>query len=982
MYRFNQHSFVGGQLDRGLMGRQDLERYFQGASKLENFIVRKQGNIIKRRGTEMMADLGDLFGTGENIAYSRIIPFSYEITGGYYLLLAESSGDSPKRGGFILSDLGLQHKIETVKVKLDESGNETDTRESVSTMEFMRRVVHDSAASTETLDDGSVWNVTSVTEPFRMEVPYSGAEFDAIGCNQSGDTLFLAHKRHPPATVVNNIGYFTYQKIAFSEKRWKKPKILNVESTNFKGTGAAKSVSYVCTYVKDGFESECSDPFTTSYALPWNAEAIMKITCDKGNNEEEPDYYNVYKKDSSEYGIISTIGAPITIHPEIYNKDASPITPVLYYNQTSTAQLFARDVSTYYSYNPLIFIGRVAGYSQPYPDIIGGALCEDGIVTLDFGESSGTRLTYCEIQLDAFWAHVTRGRAAGRAKAPYTIRYERKASGTYFEAKATFRTADGDVEKTKSARVELKDFSPLSLAAGNTAGAYVTNPYIEGFNRSAIFDFTEEINADTTLKSSKSWEIRKIEITFYSDDTADKIVVPAYFRGVLLKNSIDRSNVTEDDHITPNIAYTPPQNTAHFDKVAKFPSCVSMYTQRLAFASTQDQPFTWWMSCVGDLYNFNTHASIRQDDAMEVTVPATEFPSINHMVLSRDLILFCDNGEWLVRPLTGNTLAYDTVECKKQSAIGCAKSVPPLQVGDEIIFADNSKRVIRSIKYQFSSDGYESNDLSILSQSIFFTNPVVSMCYKQHPESLILCELTDGSVAALVYMKEHNVIAWTRHSLGGGWKCRGIASNKAHADETTHVAMLVEKDDGSTEIWRVRDDDESEDLSAQLCMDGLRFALGSELGEAAFGCGQIVVDLTTGEIIARVDDLDADREYAVGYPFTSTFVSVRPEPQGSETFQWELKNAKKVNIRTLNGSSFTVKEAGMSDAYASVVDIERVIENGAVNQPGLVDKFDILLNGENSRDGRIEIKHDGILPLTIESFSIDYETQPLYGSEG
>jgi hypothetical protein len=256
------------------------------------------------------------------------------------------------------------------------------------------------------------------------------------------------------------------------------------------------------------------------------------------------------------------------------------------------------------------------------------------------------------------------------------------------------------------------------------------------------------------------------------------------------------------------------------------------------------------------------------------------------------------------------------------------------------------------------------------------------MCYKQHPESLILCELSDGTVAALVYMKEHNVVAWTHHTLGGGWKCRGIASNKAHADETTHVAMLVEHPDGGTEIWRIRDDDESADFSAQLCMDGLRFALGSEIGETAFTGGQAVYDLTTGEPVESAADLKPDGEYAVGYPFSSTFVSVRPEPQGNETFQWELKNAKLAHIRTLNGSSFTVKDAGLNDGYATPVDIDRSVTDGEITVPGLVDATDILLNGENSRDGRIEIRHDGILPLTIESFSVDYETQPLYGSEG
>lgn len=728
MYRFNQHSFVGGQLDRGLMGRQDLERYFQGASKLENFIVRKQGNITKRRGTEMIADLADVFKNGARVMYSRIIPFSYEITGGYYALFIVS--DSSDKKLLIIGKNGV------------------------------------------------------VTE---MEHDYEGAELGSIGYTQSGDVLFIVHKNHPPRKLTrikssqNPDGEWKLEDIAFLNNQTGRPVITSLTGSGFDGTGSTVSVSYVITSVSNGVESAPSEPKKFSYKLPWPQNATVTIKCAQGT-APTPTYYNVYKASGGEYGlIISTKGRE-----------------------------------------------AVEGGAQKEPTI-----------DPETGEESGSQ----------------------------------------------------DVPAA----------------------------------------------------------------------TIDTVV---------------------DDYITPNLAFSPPVQVERFKNSGNFPSSVAIYTQRLAFAATERSPFTWWMSCVSDLYNFGTHATLRQDDAMEVSIPATEFPNINHMILDRELIMLCDNGEWMVKPSSGNTLAYDTVECKRQSSIGCAKAIAPIQVGDEIIFADTSKRVVRSIKYQFTSDGYESNDLSILSQSMFFSNPVVSMCYKQHPESLILCELSDGSVAALVYMKEHNVVAWTHHSLGGGWKCRGIASNKAHAEETTHVAMLVENDDGGVEVWRIRDDDESNDLYAQLCMDGLRFALGSEISAAAFENGQVVIDIENGRRLSSVAELEAKKQYAVGYPFTSTFVSIRPEPQGAETFQWELKNAKKVHIRTLNGSFFTVKDAGLPDDYASPVYIDRTIAGGKTTVPGIVDATDILLNGNASRDGRIEIKHAGVLPLTIESFSVDYETQPLYGSEG
>ena len=45
MWKYTQHSFAGGQLDADLMGRQDLAKYFIGATTLDNFISMRQGVV-------------------------------------------------------------------------------------------------------------------------------------------------------------------------------------------------------------------------------------------------------------------------------------------------------------------------------------------------------------------------------------------------------------------------------------------------------------------------------------------------------------------------------------------------------------------------------------------------------------------------------------------------------------------------------------------------------------------------------------------------------------------------------------------------------------------------------------------------------------------------------------------------------------------------------------------------------------------------
>ena len=57
MVKISQHSFLGGQMDRALVGRQDLETYSRGADRLVNFLPKRHGSIAKRPGTDFVTDV-------------------------------------------------------------------------------------------------------------------------------------------------------------------------------------------------------------------------------------------------------------------------------------------------------------------------------------------------------------------------------------------------------------------------------------------------------------------------------------------------------------------------------------------------------------------------------------------------------------------------------------------------------------------------------------------------------------------------------------------------------------------------------------------------------------------------------------------------------------------------------------------------------------------------------------------------------------
>lgn len=980
MWKYTQRSWVGGRLDAELAGRQDLAKYFQGASELKNFLVRRQGYIAKRAGTELVAGISRLLGhTGESanpVGGLRIIPIVHEKDSGYYLLMTGGRAFLAGREGVRLRNETWAREIEDYELD-DYAGTDWDRDE----------------------DDA---------RPYYVAIPYSDDELDELDYRQSGDTIFLAHANHPPMRIVFDGEEFTLkaETIDFSQTRWARPAIKSCTGEGFATTGATKTVYYVCTYVKDGVESLPSLPFAFTYHLPWSSTASVTLTFDRGNNASEPDHYNVYKKDSTAYGIISTFSSEnmVTAHPtasvtaiegafdQFMNKDGGEM---LSYKGTSRKgdQVSTGGPPIKYRFTFTATTTGTGGYSSTSPS---------GGITYGFGESSNTVITKFSVGVDVTTSSSNLRSIVGTGyKTP---------TGDYYKWTTTFYRCGEGFRAVLRLRTETKKNIPTSLKASCTsetangkyyvsivktvgvsaagtdypAGANAISVVTSGTpvaeyeairhdNRKAVFDFIDEIKAifGDTVTDKYPFQVVSLAVTAHGtleSAEANTGFVTLYARHVRFTNEYGASEEATDDYITPDLSLNPPNFANHFNGDGDYPSCVGIYQQRLCFAATRNDPFTLWMSCVGDLYNFNVHDTVREDDALSATLAATEFPQINHIVMSRDLMLFCDSGEWQVKPVSGNTLTYKTLSSNVQSAIGCSKSLRPIEVGDEIVFAKRTGDTLLATRYNYASDGYESNDLSVMSQWIFKDNPIVQMAYRQHPDSTVECVLRDGTLASLVYMKEHEVCAWSRHILGGGWLARGIATPKSLSNGSTDVMLVVERD-GEYALWRVRDDvpirDGSPNAADHLCLDGLR-TLGegetAEEGETTVAAGGAT--------------------YA-GHAFAAKMTTVRPEPQGSgETVQFEIKNAKDAEIRVLDSGDFTVRAEGVPESLAVPAGI--AVSVGAEDGTAALATRDVrkVLAGRNGGDGRVTVESETPWPLNVLSLSVDYEIQPLAGSEG
>ncbi len=221
-----------------------------------------------------------------------------------------------------------------------------------------------------------------------------------------------------------------------------------------------------------------------------------------------------------------------------------------------------------------------------------------------------------------------------------------------------------------------------------------------------------------------------------------------------------------DRGTTPDFSEGVPVHRSMFASEDEYPSCVQFYQQRLCFAATKKQPQTIWMSRSGSYHNFNISDPLRDDDSIAATIAAERVNKIEWMIPGRHLVVGTAGSEWRLSGGDDKAVTPSSINFERQSVIGTAP-IPPLVVGENILFLQQGGKVIRELQYSLQKDGYMGTELSILSEHLLKNNPVVSWAYQQEPYSIVWCALADGTLAAVTYEREHDVIGWHKHSSDG-----------------------------------------------------------------------------------------------------------------------------------------------------------------------------------------------------------------------
>ena len=109
--------------------------------------------------------------------------------------------------------------------------------------------------------------------------------------------------------------------------------------------------------------------------------------------------------------------------------------------------------------------------------------------------------------------------------------------------------------------------------------------------------------------------------------------------GYIGKGGADETHI-DDKNIGADTEDTPPEYEDPFEGEGNYPSQVFFHQQRLGFAASNSRPITIWLSRSGEFESMAKSTPPKDDDAIEVTLAATQASRIVWLQPDRSALAF------------------------------------------------------------------------------------------------------------------------------------------------------------------------------------------------------------------------------------------------------------------------------------------------------------------------------------------------------
>jgi len=195
-------NFTSGELSPRLNGRIDMDKYYNGASSISNFIVLMHGGLVKRPGTRFIREIKTSSGSNSG---ARLIPFVFSKTQAYVLEFGHNYIRFFKDEGIIVSGGTTPYEIAT-----------TYTAAQLSEIEFVQSadvlyIVHEDHIPRKLSRTGhTAWTITDVDF---VDGPYINSNVSATTMSASGTTGSVTITASAATFTSNDVGRWIRMKV-------------------------------------------------------------------------------------------------------------------------------------------------------------------------------------------------------------------------------------------------------------------------------------------------------------------------------------------------------------------------------------------------------------------------------------------------------------------------------------------------------------------------------------------------------------------------------------------------------------------------------------------------------------------------------------------------------------------------------------------------------------------------------------------------
>lgn len=227
-----------------------------------------------------------------------------------------------------------------------------------------------------------------------------------------------------------------------------------------------------------------------------------------------------------------------------------------------------------------------------------------------------------------------------------------------------------------------------------------------------------------------------------------------------------------------------------WDEVNGYPSAVAFYENRLWLAGTRNEPQTLWGSVTGEFDNFRIKPADKDDTGLQFRMLSDKRNQVEWMQGDEVLFVGTTGGEFTVDSGSANQgITPSNVRVRRRSNYGTDSDVQPITIDSSLIFVRRSTDV-HELTFSFDTDRYVAPDLTQYSHDIL--RPGVTLIdYQADPFRQLWARKTDGTLAALTFIKLEDVIAWSDVVVGGT------------AAEVESIAVIPHPDGDEDQLWMI-----------------------------------------------------------------------------------------------------------------------------------------------------------------------------------